>query len=52
MFDVETTKKFRKPPVVEYDIPKRIFFPVETETSKEVEVVAPEKGPLIDFWSF
>lgn len=52
MFDAEIQKNIKKPPVVEFDIPKKIFFKVEAGLAKD-EVLAPEQeNTLLSLWSF
>ncbi|KAI5779314.1 CBF/Mak21 family-domain-containing protein [Geopyxis carbonaria] len=46
MFDAEANKNVKKPPVVEYDIPKRIFSRPEGIIQEEGE------NPLLDLWNF
>jgi hypothetical protein len=44
MFDLETGRELKKPPAVEYDIPKKIFFREEGKVEGE--------NLLLDLWSF
>jgi len=47
MFDVETNREIKKAPVVEVDVPKKIFFrPAGTEEQQ------PSGNILLDLWSF
>ncbi|EWC45966.1 hypothetical protein DRE_04759 [Drechslerella stenobrocha 248] len=50
MLDAEMTKKLYKDPVVEYIVPKKIFFAAEAQ-SNEGAVPAPE-NMLLEFWDF
>jgi len=51
MFDTDT-KKTKKSPVVEYNIPKKIFFPIKAEAVEDKKVALSQKNALIDFWNF
>ncbi|KAF8249977.1 CBF-domain-containing protein [Wilcoxina mikolae CBS 423.85] len=46
MFDVETNRELKKAPVVEVDIPKKIFFRVEGQETGETG------NALLDLWNF
>lgn len=39
MLDVELSKDIKKPPEVEYDIPKKIFFKHDTKLGREDSLV-------------
>lgn len=47
MFNAEVQKGIKKPPVVEFDIPKKIFFGAEAE-----EELSPQENILLSLWSF
>lgn len=47
MFNAEIQKNIKKPPVVEFDIPKKIFFKTEVE---EEELA--QENTLLSLWSF
>jgi len=49
MFDAEMTKRITRDPVVEYIIPKKIFFAPETPVSEDVPT---EERTLTKFWDF
>lgn len=49
MFNAEIQKTIKKPPVVEFDIPKKIFF--RTEAEEEV-LVPTQENTLLSLWSF
>lgn len=47
MFDIETNRELKKAPVVEVDVPKKIFFRLEgTEEQQQ------SGNLLLDLWSF
>jgi hypothetical protein len=46
LFDVETNRELKKAPVVEVDIPKKIFFRVEAQEIGETG------NALLDLWNF
>lgn len=58
MFDAEMNKDIKKPPVVEYDIPKRIFSypppPSADGSSKTAKPIVPETkdNVLLEVWDF
>lgn len=54
MFAAEVNKSIKKPPVVEFDIPKKIFFkPAVAEGEEQPQgEVSVEENPLLALWSF
>lgn len=52
MFNAEITKGIKKPPVVEFDIPKKIFYTNREAQGKSEELVAVEENTLLSLWSF
>lgn len=50
MFNAEIQKSIKKPPVVEFDIPKKIFFGGDAEPVEE-ELLSQE-NVLLSLWSF
>jgi hypothetical protein len=44
MFDAEVNRELKRPPVVEPDVPKKIFERQEGEVEGQ--------NPLLDLWSF
>lgn len=48
MFNAEIQKSIKKPPVVEFDVPKNIFFKAE---AVEEELLTQE-NVLLSLWSF
>jgi len=45
MLDAELSKDLRKPPVVEYEIPKKIFMKHDSESSQQDSL-------LVKLWDF
>ena len=45
MLDAELSKKIKKPPEIEYEIPIRIFMKQDTDSAKEDSL-------LVKLWSF
>ncbi|KAH0607570.1 uncharacterized protein H6S33_002604 [Morchella sextelata] len=54
MFAAEVNKSIKKPPVVEFDIPKKIFFkPAAAADEEQLQgEVSVEENPLLALWSF
>lgn len=52
MFDAEIQKSIKKPPVVEFDIPKKIFFKAEMESAKDEGLSPMKENILLSLWSF
>lgn len=50
MFNAEIQKSIKKPPVVEFDIPKKIFF--RAEVGPVEEEVLTQENTLLSLWSF
>lgn len=52
MFNAEVTKKVKKPPVVEPQVPKRIFFEPEKASGGDGVGLTADDSLLLALWSF